>query len=190
MCSHSLWMVENGRESGIQDFTHPVFRCPIRTLKNRNTTYFTNYKTANGQIVNEVLNGFYCPTNCVGADYELTPTVGFINSITVRYFFNSDGPVFGPNGEYELDPDNNQCSTGLLIDVDNVKLPVFGTCKNNCRGGKINTKVINQNFIFYFQLISQLLLGDLPWWQPLARHKHLQDLLEFQHCQLFLLRVL
>ena len=148
--------------SGIQDFTHPVFRCPIRTLKNRNTTYFTNYKTANGQIVNEVLNGFYCPTNCVGADYELTPTVGFINSITVRYFFNSDGPVFGPNGEYELDPDNNQCSTGLLIDVDNVKLPVFGTCKNNCRGGKINTNLINQNFIFYFQLISQLLLGDLP----------------------------
>ena len=43
--------------------------------------------------------------------------------------FNDDGPVYGPNGEWELDPDNNLC--GYLT------RPVFSTCKNNCPGGKL-----------------------------------------------------
>ena len=164
--------------SGIQDFTHPTFKCPIRTIKNRNTSYFTNYNTANGQQYNELVNGVYCPTNSIGYD---------INFDVVIYTFNSDGPVFGPNGEYQLDPDNDQCVGGFGLIYG---LPVFGTCKNSCRGGKLIISALNCNFIFYFQLISQLLLGDLPWWQPLARHKPQQDLWEFQHCQLSLLRVL
>ena len=111
--------------SGIQDFTHPTFKCPIRTIKNRNTSYFTNYNTANGQQYNEVVNAVYCPTNSIG--YE-------INFDVVIYTFNSDGPVFGPNGEYQLDPDNDQCRNQYDLIVP---LPVFGTCKNSCRGGKI-----------------------------------------------------
>ena len=42
--------------------------------------------------------------------------------------FNDDGPVFGPNGQWELDPDNDQCG---------VPRPVFSTCKNNCPGGEL-----------------------------------------------------
>ena len=61
----------------------------------------------------------------------------------VRYIFNSEGPVFGPNGEYELDPDNEECLAYIakVGEVENIQvpigLPVFGTCKNNCRGGKL-----------------------------------------------------
>ena len=42
--------------------------------------------------------------------------------------FNDDGPVYGPNGEWELDPDNYDCE---------VHRPVFATCKNNCPGGEL-----------------------------------------------------
>ena len=42
--------------------------------------------------------------------------------------FNDDGPVFGPNGQWELDPDNDQCGGTR---------PVFATCKNNCPGGEL-----------------------------------------------------
>ena len=45
------------------------------------------------------------------------------------YDFNEDGPVYGPNGEWELDPDNDQC--------DGATRPVFSTCKNNCPGGEL-----------------------------------------------------
>ena len=116
--------------SGIQDFSHPVFRCPIRSLKNRNSTYFTNYTPPESQTVNEVINAVYCPTNCIDVR---------ISAVTNRYYFtesfiyvfNSDGPVYGPNGEYELDPEN----TGCMGQYSRIGLPVFGTCKNNCRGG-------------------------------------------------------
>ena len=47
--------------------------------------------------------------------------------------FNDDGPVYGPNGEWELDPENDQC---LLT------RPVFATCKNNCPGGELSVIVI------------------------------------------------
>ena len=39
------------------------------------------------------------------------------------------GPVYGPNGELELDPNNNLCTFGR---------PVFATCKNNCPGGELS----------------------------------------------------
>ena len=46
----------------------------------------------------------------------------------VVYEWSEEGPVYGPNGELELDPDNQQC---------NQKRPVFATCKNNCPGGEL-----------------------------------------------------
>ena len=49
--------------------------------------------------------------------------------------FNDDGPVYGPNGELELDPDNQQCfPPSSELDADRV---VFATCKNNCPGGEL-----------------------------------------------------
>ena len=45
--------------------------------------------------------------------------------------FNEDGPVYGPNGEWELDPDNNLCGGSFWA------RPVFATCKNNCPGGEL-----------------------------------------------------
>ena len=47
----------------------------------------------------------------------------------VVYEWSEEGPVYGPNGELELDPDNQQCGGR--------KRPVFATCKNNCPGGKL-----------------------------------------------------
>jgi len=44
--------------------------------------------------------------------------------------FNEAGPVYGPNGEWELDPYNNQCGRNTR--------PVFATCKNNCPGGELS----------------------------------------------------
>ena len=49
--------------------------------------------------------------------------------------FNEAGPVYGPNGEWELDPDNNLCGGSWWT------RPVFATCKNNCPGGELS--VIN-----------------------------------------------
>ena len=127
--------------SGIDDFTHPVFKCPIRAVKGRNSfQYFTNYTTTSGQQVNEVLNGVYCPTNSIGAKIKFDADVG---ENIVIYIFNNEGPVFGPNREYEVDPDNEQCLLDVSFDLTSVLyqvrvgLPVFGTCKNNCRGGKL-----------------------------------------------------
>ena len=54
--------------------------------------------------------------------------------------FNDDGPVYGPNGEWELDPENDQC---LLT------RPVFATCKNNCPGGElsvISSELFSNNY--------------------------------------------
>ena len=46
--------------------------------------------------------------------------------------------MYGPTGEYELDPDNDGC---YLYDEDGEYVndgtwPVFSTCKNNCPGGE------------------------------------------------------
>ena len=45
--------------------------------------------------------------------------------------FNDDGPVYGPNGELELDPDLPWQA------CDDYLRPVFATCKNNCPGGEL-----------------------------------------------------
>ena len=47
------------------------------------------------------------------------------------YEWSEGGPVYGPNGELELDPDNLQCS-------ESGERRVFATCKNNCPGGELS----------------------------------------------------
>ena len=47
------------------------------------------------------------------------------------YEWSEEGPVYGSNGELELDPDNQQCNTY----TDGAR-PVFANCKNNCPGGE------------------------------------------------------
>ena len=65
---------------------------------------------------------------------SLFPSVGasLNESGQVVYEWSEEGPVYGPNGELELDPDNQQCNA---IDVFGARL-VFATCKNNCPGGE------------------------------------------------------
>ena len=70
-----------------------------------------------------------------------------------EYYWNADGPVYGPNGQWELDPDlpSSQCQ--------GFTRPVFATCKNNCPGGELISSRELQHFeyqLFYLQLISQL----------------------------------
>ena len=52
----------------------------------------------------------------------------------VVYQWNEDGPVFGPNGEWELDPD-------LPGQVCRYPRPAFTTCKNNCPGGELDGQI-------------------------------------------------
>ena len=59
------------------------------------------------------------------------------------YEFNDDGPVYGPNGEWELDPDNDLC--------DQYTRPVFATCKNNCPGGELCYQL---SVLSYFVIIK------------------------------------
>ena len=54
----------------------------------------------------------------------------------IVYEFNDDGPVYGPNGELELDPDNDQCKPCPYC--SGYTRPVFATCKNNCPGGELS----------------------------------------------------
>ena len=84
-------------------FTRPQFICPIRTLRGRGT----NYTTADSDTT-------FCPTN-------------FDSSLHPNPEFSSD-PVYGPNNQWELDPNNNNC-------IDEDKKFVFATCKNTCPGG-------------------------------------------------------
>ena len=50
----------------------------------------------------------------------------------VVYEWSEEGPVYGPNGQLELDPDLPwQACAGYLR-------PVFATCKNNCPGGELD----------------------------------------------------
>ena len=50
----------------------------------------------------------------------------------VVYEFNGDGPVYGPDGLLELDPDIPESQCGFAV------RPVFATCKNNCPGGELS----------------------------------------------------
>ena len=111
---------------GIENFTHPIFRCPVRALKTRGA----NYISSNDNGDNEVFIGYYCPTNSIGSYADGPHRV---------YEFNNEGPIYGPNGEYELDPDNNNCA---------VRLSPFGTCKNNCPGGNFRLFINRRTFLF------------------------------------------
>ena len=58
------------------------------------------------------------------------------------FVFNDTGPVFGPNGEWELDPDNL-----LHFGEPCYMRPAFATCKNNCPGGELAV-------LFWYNIIS------------------------------------
>ena len=65
------------------------------------------------------------------------------------YEFNDDGPVFGPTGQWELDPDIEQCNLKSWRGLR----PVFATCKNNCPGGEsavISSETSRKNYTFQF----------------------------------------
>ena len=106
----------------IEEFTRPVFRCPIRTIKGLGTNYTDEHLSGGAFQL-----GFFCPTNVVNATIN--------ESGQLNYTFNSDGPIYGPNGELELDQDNAEgCPQPIFT------RPVFATCKNNCPGGKHSNK--------------------------------------------------
>ena len=124
---------------GIDGFTHPLFKCPVRKIKAgvATTGSGTDYKTSitypscgasTDNVINfapvnsELINVGYCPTNCESATGTWDGTGG------VNYTFVDNNPVYGPNGEYELDPENCKCAYWQ-------RLPVFSVCKNNCPGG-------------------------------------------------------
>ena len=60
-----------------------------------------------------------------------------------HYLWTEDGPVYGPNGELELDPDipSSQCGYNTLR--------VFATCKNNCPGGELSVLSVCLKLIRY-----------------------------------------
>ena len=72
------------------------------------------------------MNGFYEYNDGeYFGDYEDYEVTG------VYYEFNDAGPVYGPNMEWQLDPDLSFDKCG------NIGRPVFATCKNNCPGGEL-----------------------------------------------------
>ena len=95
--------------SQLKGFTRPQFICPIRTLKGRGTNYTTDDSDAT-----------YCPTNSDVYNPDENPD---------PYLVFTSIPVYGPNNQLELDPDNDKCSTV-------VRKSVFASCKNTCPGGE------------------------------------------------------
>ena len=77
------------------------------------------------------------------SDSILSCSVGFDFGQLV-YEFNDDGPVYGPNGELELDPDLPFYQCGATR-------PVFATCKNNCPGGELCYQL---SVLSYFVMIK------------------------------------
>ena len=68
------------------------------------------------------------------SDSILSCSVGYYFDYELNQYvlvFNDDGPVYGPNGELELDPDNDASCGGYETRT------VFATCKNNCPGGEL-----------------------------------------------------
>ena len=61
------------------------------------------------------------------------------------YEGSEEGPVYGPNGQLELDPDNDVCLPSVFLGADWSR-PVFATCKNNCPGGELS--VISSEIFF------------------------------------------
>ena len=60
------------------------------------------------------------------------------------YEWSEEGPVYGPNGLLQLDPDNQLCRRStpdyILTSEINGTRPVFAICKNNCPGGELAVK--------------------------------------------------
>ena len=119
---------------GIDGFTQPLFKCPVRKIRGRDTSYLTEttYREYDMQppqdrkTGSEIVNVGYCPTNCASA-------TGYWNAESndgVTYTFDPPGAVkIGPGKyDYELDPTNYGCAAYQ-------RLPVFAVCKNNCPGG-------------------------------------------------------
>ena len=106
----------------VEDFTRPVFRCPIRAVKGAGPdgTDYTDQHLVGG----DSLAGFFCPTNAVGV-------LGLTDTGQLVYDWGPGGPVIGQNGELQLDPDNDLCLA---------RRPVFATCKNSCPGGESLTQ--------------------------------------------------
>ena len=79
------------------------------------------------------------------------------------FVFNDTGPVFGPNGEWELDPDNL-----LHFGEPCYMRPAFATCKNNCPGGELILQ-LKSEYIFYteisFSTLKLFLNNDLLYFQ-------------------------
>ena len=67
--------------------------------------------------------------------------------------FNDDGPVYGPNGQLELDPDLWNLTPGSYFPSCNglYNRPVFATCKNNCPGGELCYQL---SVLSYFVIIK------------------------------------
>ena len=109
----------------IEGFIRPIFRCPIRTVRGAGPTGtdYTDQHLTGGGIASDGaadLGGFFCPTNAIGV-------LGLDINDQIVYEWADPGPVIGPNGQLELDTDNDLCGAGR---------PVFATCKNNCPGGE------------------------------------------------------
>ena len=60
----------------------------------------------------------------------------------VVYEWSEEGPVYGPNGQLELDPYNYGAGSCITADFNGVR-PVFATCKNNCPGGELISSFIS-----------------------------------------------
>ena len=63
----------------------------------------------------------------------------------LEYEFNQEGPVYGPNEQWELDPDNDLCDSYY-------GRPVFATCKNNCPGGELCYQLSVLSYFAYIKL--------------------------------------
>ena len=119
----------------IEDFTRPVFRCPIRSVKGAGPegTDYTDEHIIGGGLT----EGFFCPTNSISSSIN--------GSGNLVYEWNEQGPVYGPNGQLELDPGNKNClvfENGEIVETfADGKRPVFTTCNNNCPGGEFSSSV-------------------------------------------------
>ena len=122
---------------GIEGFTQPLFKCPVRRIKNsadrpNATSYLTDIEYFDKGGVdrqgNELVNVGYCPTNCMSA----TGSWDGESNGGVEYTFDANGEVKIGLGKYdlELDPENRKC-------LDYQRLPMFAVCKNNCPGGNV-----------------------------------------------------
>ena len=61
--------------------------------------------------------------------------------------------MYGPNGEFQLDPDNFQCGSASRA--------VFATCKNNCPGGELFKFLVEENIITYSMIPP--IIDSISW---------------------------